>query len=150
MNKSLFLLRCTISWYTDCGSTWNCLSLHNVTNLLIFQFQSLLTYILYKTIKPCMNECSNTAILLLCIIITTTTSLTSSLDKVCSTNTQNIHKKLAHWSQEVTTTSLHSPEHNYIRTYNLIMHFAGNTSKQAVNSALRWVKTKQVQSPVQY
>jgi hypothetical protein len=36
---------------------------------MTFQLQSLLTYILCKTIKTSMNECSNTAILLLHIII---------------------------------------------------------------------------------
>lgn len=91
---------------------------------MTFQFQSLLTYILYKTIKTCMNECSNTAILLLHIIIITISSSSSSSMLYMEgypKNTQNIHKKLALWSQRVTSTNVQSPKQNYICTYNRIM-----------------------------
>jgi len=70
-----------------------------------------------------MNECSNTAILLLHIIIITISSLSSTLYmEGYPKNTQNIHKKLALWSQRVTSTNVHSPKQNYICTYNLIVH----------------------------
>ena len=90
---------------------------------MTFQFQSLLTYILYKTIKTSMNECSNTAILLLhIIIIIITISSSSMLYKKGYPKTQNIHKKLALWSQRFTSTNVQSSKQNYICTYNLIMH----------------------------
>lgn len=71
-----------------------------------------------------MNECSNTAILLLHIIIISIASSLSSMlyKKGYPKNTQNIHKKLALWSQRVTSTNVQSPKQNYICTYNLIMH----------------------------
>jgi hypothetical protein len=68
-----------------------------------------------------MNECSNTAILLLHIIIIITISSMLYME-VYPKNTQNIHKKLALWSQRVTSTNVQSPKQNYICTYNLIMH----------------------------
>jgi hypothetical protein len=93
---------------------------------MTFQFQSLLTYILYKTIKTCMNECSNTAILLLhiiiIIIIITISSSSMLYMEGYPKNTQNIHKKLAMWSQRVTSTNVQIPKQNYICSYNLIMH----------------------------
>ena len=72
-----------------------------------------------------MNECSNTAILLLhiiIIIIIITISSSMLYKKGYPKNTQNIHKKLALWSQRVTSTNVQSPKQNYVCTYNLIMH----------------------------
>lgn len=114
------------------------------TMSMTFQFKSLLTYILYKTTKPCMNECSNTAILL-CIIITICMIIINAIQERVSHKHTEHPQETGTLISRVTSTNLWSPEENYICTYNLILH---NMSEQVVNSALKRVKTKYMHPPV--